>query len=173
MDLKSYIRDVPDFPKAGIIFKDITPLLASGEALADAVARMADPWRDRGVDLVVSAEARGFILGAAVALELGAGFIPVRKPGKLPWKSVSKTYELEYGTDTLCLHADAVKPGQRVLLLDDLLATGGTMAACAALCRELGGEVLGVAFLIELSFLGGRSKLDGLEVQSLIDYAGE
>ena len=172
-DLAQFIRDVPDFPKAGIIFKDITPLVADPQALGRAVAELADPFRKAKVDLVVAAEARGFIFGGAVALELGAGFVPVRKPGKLPAETTAETYELEYGTDTLEMHTDAIRPGDRVLLLDDLLATGGTMAAMAAMVEKLGGEVVGIVFLIELAFLGGREKLKGYDLVSLITYDAE
>jgi adenine phosphoribosyltransferase len=173
MDLSSFIRDVPDFPKPGIIFKDITPLLRAPEALREAVRRMAEPYRARGCDVVVAAEARGFIFGGAVACELGAGFVPVRKPGKLPWRTVQKTYSLEYGEDTLCMHEDAVADGQRVLLLDDVLATGGTMRAVADMAADRGAEIVGCGFLVELSFLGGREKLSGIDVTSLIRYDGD
>lgn len=172
-NLARFIRDVPDFPKPGIIFKDITPLLADPAAFRQAVDQLAEPFRGAGVEAVVAAEARGFIFGGAVACELGAGFVPVRKPGKLPAETTSETYELEYGTDTLEIHTDAIRPGQKVLLLDDLLATGGTMAAIVRLVEKLGAEVVGIAFLIELSFLGGREKLKGYNLISLIRYEGE
>ena len=172
-NLAQFIRDVPGFPKPGVVFKDITPLVADPGALRRAVAQLADPFRDARVDLVVAAEARGFIFGAAVACELGAGFVPVRKPGKLPAETTAEDYELEYGTDTLEIHTDAIQPGDRVLLLDDLLATGGTMAAMAALVEKLGGEVVGIAFLIELAFLGGREKLKGRNLVTLITYESE
>jgi len=171
-DLKSLIRDVPDFPKEGIVFKDITPLLQDPAALRRAVRLMAEPYREAGVELVVGAESRGFIVGTGVALELGAGFIPVRKPGKLPYKTISETYSLEYGTDTLCMHEDAVRKGQKVLMVDDLLATGGTMAACCGMVEKLGGEILGIAFIVELAFLSGRAKLEH-PVHSLITYDAE
>ena len=172
-NLARFIRDVPDFPKPGIIFKDITPLLADPAAFRQAVDQLAEPFRGAGVEVVVAAEARGFIFGGAVACELGAGFVPVRKPGKLPAETTSETYQLEYGTDTLEIHTDAVRPGQKVLLLDDLLATGGTMAATARLVEKLGAEVVGVAFLIELSFLRGREKLKDYNLITLIQYEAE
>jgi len=172
-NLAEFIRDVPDFPKPGIVFKDITPLLQDAGAFRQAVAQLAEPFRGAGVDLVVAAEARGFIFGGAVACALGAGFVPVRKPGKLPADTTAEEYELEYGTDALEIHTDAVQPGQRVLLLDDLLATGGTMAATAKLVEGLGGEVAGIAFLIELGFLKGREKLKGYDLVTLIQYEGE
>lgn len=173
MDLKSYIRSVRDFPTEGINFRDITTLLKEPEALQAAVDALVEPFADERVDLVLAAEARGFILGGAVACRLNAGFVPVRKPGKLPAETVERTYDLEYGTDTLTVHRDAIKPGARVLVLDDLLATGGTVRACCELVEELGGEVVACAFLIELSSLGGREKLDGRRVVSLIDYPSE
>jgi adenine phosphoribosyltransferase len=172
-NLAQFIRDVPDFPKPGIIFKDITPLLQDAGAFGQAVVQLAQPFRGAGVDLVVAAEARGFILGGAVARELGVGFVPVRKPGKLPAATTGETYQLEYGTDTLEIHTDAIRPGQRVLLLDDLLATGGTMAAMANLVGKLGATVVGIAFLIELKFLHGREKLKGHNVVTLIQYEAE
>jgi len=172
-DLARFIRDVPDFPKKGIGFKDIMPLVADPAALRQASKLMADPFRGRGVTKCLGAEARGFIFATGVALELGAGLVPVRKPGKLPAATTSVTYELEYGTDTLEIHTDAVGPGDKVLLVDDLLATGGTIAGCAGFVRDLGAEVVGVTFLIELAFLNGRAKLGGLEVRSLITYDSE
>jgi adenine phosphoribosyltransferase len=173
MDLKAHIRSIRDFPTEGIVFRDITPLLGDAAALREAVGALSEPFADQGVDLVLAAEARGFIFGGAVACQLGAGFVPVRKPGKLPAQTVERTYELEYGTDTLSMHLDAIEPDQRVLLLDDLLATGGTMRACCDLVEEVGGSVAGCVFLIELSFLGGRKLLEGYRVVSLIDYASE
>ncbi len=173
LNLKDYIRSIPGFPKEGIVFRDITPLLADAAALREASKRIADHFRDKKPELVVGAEARGFIFGTAVALELGVGFAPVRKPGKLPAKTVEYSYELEYGTDTLTMHWDAIKAGQKVLLIDDLLATGGTMEACAHMVEELGGEVVGCGFVIELSFLEGRKKLSSYEIFSLIDYKSE
>lgn len=173
LDLRSFIRSIPGFPKEGIVFRDITPLLADGGALKEASKRLADHFRDKGPELVVGAEARGFIFGAAVALELGVGFAPVRKPGKLPDRTIEYSYELEYGTDTLTLHWDAVKEGQKVLLIDDLLATGGTMEACAHLVEELGGEVVGCGFVIDLAFLNGAAKLSKYDVCSLVRYETE
>jgi adenine phosphoribosyltransferase len=173
MTLEPFIRDIPDFPKKGIIFKDITPLLASPEGLKEAIAQLAAPYRDKGVDVVVGMESRGFIFGPAVACALGAGFVPTRKPGKLPAETIDETYDLEYGTDTLEIHADGILPGQKVLMVDDLIATGGTMAAACKLVRRLGGEIVGAAFLIELSFLHGRDKLEDVEVMSLIKVEGE
>lgn len=168
MDLSTYIRDIPDFPKPGIIFKDITPLLANPEAFARAVKELAEPFRNEGVQKVVGVEARGFIFGAAVALELGAGFIPVRKPGKLPWETTSVTYELEYGTDTVEMHKDATCEGEKVLVVDDLLATGGTLGGTLQLLESCHCEIVGIAFVIELAFLSGRDKLPGRRVHSLI-----
>jgi adenine phosphoribosyltransferase len=169
-DLRSLIRDIPDFPSAGIMFKDITPLLLDHEAVRFAVGQLADWARPRQVDYVVAAEARGFILGAALALELDAGFVPARKPGKLPADTVSAEYILEYGVDALEMHADALAHGARVLIHDDLLATGGTARALAELVQELGGTVVGFAFLVELGFLEGRRRLDGFDVCALVGY---
>jgi adenine phosphoribosyltransferase len=169
-DLRSLIRDIPDFPSAGIMFKDITPLLLDHEAVRFAVRELADWARPRQVDYVVAAEARGFILGAALALELDAGFVPARKPGKLPADTVSAEYILEYGVDALEMHADALAHGARVLIHDDLLATGGTARALAELVEELGGTVVGFAFLVELGFLEGRRRLDGFDVCALVPY---
>jgi adenine phosphoribosyltransferase len=170
MDLKAFIRDVPDFPKKGILFRDITPLLGDPRALQYTIDELAARCKGKGVQKVVSAEARGFLFGPAVATRLGAGFAPVRKPGKLPYKSQQVTYDLEYGTDTLAIHADAVRKGEKVLLLDDLLATGGTMSAAARLVEGLGGQVAGIGFVIELEFLKGREKLKGYDLFSLIKY---
>jgi adenine phosphoribosyltransferase len=170
VDLASKIRDIPDFPKPGIVFKDIMPLLADPEALRDAVEQLAAYARPREPDLVLGAEARGFILGGALAYELGCGFVAARKPGKLPWDTVSAEYDLEYGTDSLELHADAIAKGARVLVHDDLLATGGTARAKCDLVEKLGGEVVGIAFVIELEFLHGRERLEGYDVHSLIRY---
>lgn len=169
-ELRDLIRDVPDFPKPGILFKDITPLLASPAGLSLAVEFLTQPFRDQHIDIVVGAESRGFIFATAVARNLSAGFVPVRKPGKLPSKKLSLTYELEYGTDTLEIHADAIRPGQRVLLLDDLLATGGTMRACCELVEKLGGTIAGVAILIELAGLGGRGRLERWPVHCVMRY---
>ena len=168
IDLEKFIRDVPDFPKKGILFKDITPLLADAGALKEACSRLARPFEGKGVKAVVGIESRGFVFGTPVAERLEAGFVPVRKPGKLPAETVSRTYELEYGTDAVEMHADAIRPGEKVLMVDDLLATGGTMAAACDLVRGLGGEIVGVTFLIELGFLHGRDKLTGYDVHSLI-----
>ena len=169
-DLRSLIRDIPDFPSAGILFKDITPLLLDHEAVRHAVGALAGWARPREVDFVVAAEARGFILGAALALELDAGFVPARKPGKLPSETVSAEYILEYGVDALEMHADALAHGARVLIHDDLLATGGTARALAELVAELGGSVVGFAFLVELGFLEGRRRLEGFDVCALVGY---
>jgi adenine phosphoribosyltransferase len=169
-DLAALIRDIPDFPSPGVIFKDITPLLADPGALADVVGRLASPFTEAGITAVVGIEARGFILAAPVALHLGAGFVPVRKAGKLPSAIEREEYELEYGTDLLEIHNDAVIPGQRVLVVDDVLATGGTAAAATRLLERLGAEVAGLSFLIELDFLHGRDKLPDRELVSLIRY---
>ena len=168
VDLGSYVRDIPDFPKPGIVFKDITPVLAAPEALDAAVRGLAEFARPLDVELVVGAEARGFLLGPAIARELGAGFVLARKPGKLPRATVQAEYALEYGVDTLELHSDAVHQGSRVLVHDDLLATGGTASATCSLVEQLGGEVVGCAFLIELAFLGGRERLAGYDVHALL-----
>ncbi len=171
MELTQFIRDIPDWPKPGVTFKDITPLLADPAALAMAVEQMANPFRGKGVDVVVGTESRGFIFGTAVAQALSAGFIPVRKPDKLPWKTHRMEYELEYGTDCLEIHTDAIRPGQRVLIVDDVLATGGTLAATIELVRKLGGEIVGVSLLMELSFLNGAEKLgDHKNVHAVISY---
>jgi len=169
MDLAGFIRDVPDFPTDGIIFKDITPLLADPAALDEAVRQLAAPYRDRGVQIVTGVESRGFIFAAAVARELGAGFVPIRKPGKLPRQTVRAEYELEYGSDAVEMHVDAVGAGTKVLMVDDLLATGGTMAAACGLVAGRGAEIVGVAFVIELCFLNGREKLGGHDVRALIE----
>jgi adenine phosphoribosyltransferase len=172
IDLRGLIRDIPDFPRPGIVFKDITPLLLDGAALEAAVVGLAGRARPLAVDVVVAAEARGFILGAALARELGAGFIPARRPGKLPHETVAAEYALEYGIDALEVHADALAGGARVLVHDDLLATGGTAGALCELVAGLGGEVVGCSFLIELSFLDGRARLAAYHVDALIDYSG-
>jgi adenine phosphoribosyltransferase len=169
MDLKTFIRDVPDFPKPGILFKDITPLLKSHPALDYAISALAEPFGDKGITAVAAIESRGFIFGSCVALKLGAGFIPIRKPGKLPWTKKRNEYVLEYGTDALEIHDDAVSADDRVLLVDDVLATGGTAAAAAALLRDCGATLAGIAMVIELEFLEGRKKLD-VPVHSLIKY---
>jgi adenine phosphoribosyltransferase len=173
IDLSAHIRDIPDFPKPGILFKDITPLLLDHEALSQAVAELADWARPLDVDFVVAAEARGFILGAALAIELGAGFVPARKPGKLPHQTIAAEYILEYGVDALEMHADALADGARVLLHDDLLATGGTARALAQLIEGAGARIAGCAFLVELTFLGGRERLAGYDVHALLSYDGE
>jgi adenine phosphoribosyltransferase len=170
MDLKDYIRDVPDFPKPGILFRDITPLLASPQALRETVRLMADPYRKSGINVVAAAEARGFIFAAPLALELDVGFVPVRKPGKLPFDTHAFHYELEYGTDTLEVHRDGISAGERVLLVDDLLATGGTMEACCRLVEKSGAVVAGCVFLIELVALNGAARLAAYRPHSLIKY---
>ena len=168
--LEAKIRDVPDFPEPGIVFKDIMPLLADPATLHEAVERLADWIEPRKPDLILGAEARGFILGTALAYKLGCGFIAARRPGKLPWKTVSATYALEYGENALELHADAIAGGQRILVHDDVLATGGTAAAICDLAEQLGGEIVGVAFVIELAFLEGRKHLEKYDVHSLLTY---
>src|SRR6059058_3428338 len=168
--LKKLIREIPDFPKKGILFRDITPLLADPSGIALAVELMANPFRGKNIDLVVGAESRGFIFGTAVACCLSAGFALVRKPGKLPFKKVSMSYDLEYGKDTLEMHADSIVAGQRVLIVDDVLATGGTMKACCDLVKQLGGTLVGVAVLIELDALGGRARIEGTKVHSVLKY---
>jgi len=170
MDLESYIRVVPDFPKKGIMFKDITPLLGSAEALRASIEALAEKFSDVDYDLIVGPESRGFIFGVGLATLTNKGFVPIRKPGKLPSQVESVSYELEYGSDTLEIHKDAVKRGQRVLVIDDLLATGGTMDATLELLEKLGAEIVGCGFLIELSFLNGREKLRRTRVESVLSY---
>jgi adenine phosphoribosyltransferase len=170
LDLKSFIRDIPDFPKPGIMFRDITPLLASRDAFREAIRQLAAPFRNRGIDAIVAAEARGFIFAAPLALELNAGFVPVRKPGKLPFDTHAFHYELEYGSDTLEMHVDGVSEGQKVLVVDDLLATGGTVQACCNLLDRVGAKVEACAFLIELAALKGRTAIAPHEAFSLITY---
>ncbi len=172
-DLAAKIRTVPDFPVPGILFRDITPLLADAGALREAVGRLAEPWRDQRVDLVAAVEARGFVFGAPVAKEIGAGFIPIRKEGHLPWRTRSARYTLEYRSDVLFVHEDAIAPGQRVLVVDDLMATGGTARAAVDLVEQLGGEVAGLGFLIELTGLRGREVLRGYTVHSVLSFEGD
>lgn len=170
LDLRRYVRDIPDFPKPGILFRDVTPLLADPDALRAAVEALAAPFRGDGIERVVGIESRGFILGAPVALELGAGLIIARKAGKLPYRTHQVTYELEYGSDTVEMHVDSVEPAQRVLVVDDLIATGGTAAATVRLLRAAGADVAGCAFLIELRALEGRKRLDLDRVHTVIGY---
>jgi adenine phosphoribosyltransferase len=169
-ELKAYIRDVPDFPSPGILFRDLTPLLAAPEALAASVDLLEAWARPRRPDVIAGVESRGFLFGAPLALRLGLGIVPVRKPGKLPWQTLTETYTLEYGRGELQMHADAIRPGARVLVVDDLLATGGTAAATTRLVRRAGGEVRGALFLVELTALGGRALLDGIDVHALMAY---
>jgi adenine phosphoribosyltransferase len=170
LDLRDRIRDVPDFPTQGIVFKDLMPLLADPAYFGETIDRLAEWSRPRSPDLVLGAEARGFIFGAALAYALRAGFVPARKPGKLPRETIEATYALEYGTDSLQVHRDAVTEGARVLVLDDVLATGGTAKAKVELVESLGGVVVGVLFVIELTFLGGRERLEGYDVHALVEY---
>jgi len=170
IDLKSHIRNIPDWPKKGILFRDITPLLADPRAFAAAVNALCANFRNSGVEYVAAVEARGFIFGAAVAKTLGAGFVPIRKKGKLPFKTEGVSYDLEYGTDTLEVHQDAVRKKAKVLMVDDLLATGGTMAAACKLIEKIGGQIAGIAFLVELKELAGRDKLGGHKVIAVISY---
>ncbi len=167
------IRNIPDWPKPGVVFKDITPLLADPAGLALAVEYLSQPFRGAHVDIVAGADSRGFIFGTAVATSLSVGFVPIRKPGRLPAATRAEEYELEYGTDRLEIHDDAVRPGPRVLMVDDLLATGGTMAACCRLVESLRGDIVGVAVLIELEFLGGRRQLGKHQVHSILKVAGD
>jgi adenine phosphoribosyltransferase len=173
MDLRSLIRDIPDFPRPGIVFKDITTLTKDPVGFCGAVDAIADRYVDANVDLVVGIESRGFVFGAAVAYKLGVGFVPARKPGKLPAQTVRAEYDLEYGSDAIEIHRDAISQGQRVLIVDDLLATGGTASAAAHLVEELGGNIVAIVFVVDLAFLGGRHKLGGHEVFSLIEYDAE
>ena len=170
LNLMDYIRDVPDFPKPGILFRDITPLLSNPAAFRQTIELLADHYRDAGIDVVAAAEARGFIFAAPLALELNAGFVPVRKPGKLPFNTHAFNYELEYGTDTLEVHTDGLLPGSNVLLVDDLLATGGTIAACCRLVEQSGANVAGCAFIIDLKGLGGAKRIAKYNPFSLIEY---
>ncbi len=170
MDLRNYVASIPDFPEKGIIFRDISPLMADGAAYQQATQEIVDYALEKKVDMIVGPEARGFIVGCPVAYKLGVGFAPARKKGKLPRETVEVNYGLEYGTNTLQLHKDAIKPGQRILICDDLLATGGTIAATIKLVEELGGIVVGTAFIIELTDLHGRDKIKGYDVLALMDY---
>jgi adenine phosphoribosyltransferase len=169
-ELKRYIRDVPDYPQKGIIFRDITPLLGDKKIFREVVDLMSKAWTANPPDLVAAIEARGFIPGAAIAVKLGAGFVPIRKTGKLPWSTVTESYDLEYGTDSLEVHSDAVQPGQKVLIVDDVLATGGTASAAVRLIRKLGADVVGVQVLIELTYLDGRQRLSDVKLVSEITY---
>jgi len=168
--IESLIREIPDFPKPGVLFKDITPLLADPAGLGLAVELMANPFRNKDIHLVIGAESRGFIFGTAIALQLNCGFIPIRKPGKLPAETHARQYELEYGSETLEIHTDAVRDAHRVLIVDDLLATGGTMEACIHLVRELGADVVATSVLIELTFLGGRDRLGEIDINAVLKY---
>ncbi len=168
--LEDHIRDIPDFPKPGIVFKDITPLLGDPDAFRSSIEKLADPFRDAGIGKVVGIESRGFIFGAAVAQLLGCGFVPIRKPGKLPYKSRREEYELEYGTDAVEIHEDAFAANERVVIVDDVLATGGTAAAAGKLVRSLGADLTAYAIVIELSFLGGRDKIGDARLHTLITY---
>lgn len=170
MDLREYIRDIPDFPKEGIMFRDITPLLADKDALAEAIDALVEPYKGTKIDHVAAVEARGFIFGSAVAKALDTGFVPIRKPGKLPYKTESLSYDLEYGSNTIELHVDAIKPGDTVLMVDDLLATGGTMIAACKLIEKLKGNIIGLTFLIELSGLEGREQLSNYPIHTIITY---
>jgi len=170
MDLKKYIQDIPEFPEPGVIFRDVTPLLADKEAYQEAISLLTEYAKDKNVDVVCGPEARGFLFGCPVALKLGAGFVPVRKPGKLPREVVSKSYELEYGHNEIQMHSDSIQPGQNVLIVDDLLATGGTVDAAISLIEEMGGNIVGVAFLIELEALKGRELLKNYDVYSVLKY---
>jgi adenine phosphoribosyltransferase len=170
MDFKDYIRVIPDFPQPGISFKDITTLLKDGAAYKKAIDHLADQVKQLQIDCIAGPEARGFVVGAPLAYTLGVGFVPIRKSGKLPGGTIELGYDLEYGKDKLAIHSDAIHPGQKVLIADDLLATGGTISTCVNLVRQLGGEVVGAAFMIELGFLNGRDKLSGIDVFTLVDY---
>ena len=170
LNLNDYIREIPDFPKPGISFKDITPLLASHDAFKTAIQIMANEYRDQSIDVITAAEARGFLFAAPLALELGVGVVPIRKPGKLPYKKRSYSYQLEYGTDTLEMHIDGINPGENVLVVDDLLATGGTVEACCKMIEQSECNIVGCAFLIELAFLDGKSRLRDYPVFSVLKY---
>ncbi len=170
LDLRDHIRDVPDFPKPGILFKDITPLLKDPGAFRLCIEKACGPWYGNEPDVIIGVEARGFIFGAAMALQMGLPFVPIRKPGKLPWKTRALSYSLEYGEDTIEIHEDAIQPGQKVLLVDDLLATGGTMGAAVRLVQDLGGEVVEALFVLELTELAGRDQLPTVPIRSLLTY---
>jgi adenine phosphoribosyltransferase len=170
MNLAKMIRDVPDFPVKGVLFKDITTLLKDPDAFQEAIDGLIDRFLDEEIDIVAAIEARGFIFGAPLAYELAAGFVPIRKPGKLPWETISASYTLEYGTNTLEIHKDAIQPGQRVLLVDDVLATGGSAKAAAELIERLGGKIVSIVFLVDLTYLKGMEKLQGYDVFSLIKF---
>jgi adenine phosphoribosyltransferase len=170
MKLKDKIRNIPDFPKKGIIFFDITTLIKDGQALKYSIDEMADKYKDKKIDAIMGAESRGFIFGAAIAYKLGVGFIPVRKPGKLPYKTCQVSYDLEYGSNTLEMHIDAINKGDSILIVDDLVATGGTAKAMAEIIEKMGGNVVGFSFLVELSFLNPRKALEGYDVHSLVEY---
>ena len=169
-DPSRFIRDIPDFPRKGILFKDITPLLRDPAAFAQTIEALRLHHHGDGIDAVAAVEARGFIFGSALAIALGAGFIPMRKPGKLPYETASETYSLEYGTDTIQIHKDALASGHRILIVDDLLATGGTAGAAVSLVERMGGKIVGASFVVELSFLGGRAKLASVPIFSLVKY---
>ncbi len=171
--VEKLIRSVPDFPKPGIVFRDITPLLADPDGLTQAIRLMIAPFEGQHIDLIAGAESRGFIFGTVIAHFLNCGFVPIRKPGKLPAETISEEYQLEYGTDNLEIHTDAIKPGQRVLIVDDLLATGGTMEACCKMVEKLGGKIVGISLLIDLAFLKGREKLKGYDTNAVITYNQE
>ncbi|MBT6919956.1 MAG: adenine phosphoribosyltransferase [Planctomycetaceae bacterium] len=170
MDLKKHIRDVPDFPKPGILFRDITPLLASREAFSESIRKLAEPWQNKSIDHVAAVEARGFLFAGPLALQLGVGLIPVRKPGKLPADTISYKYDLEYGTDTLEMHKGIVMPQSRVLVIDDVLATGGTAEACVNLLESIQAIVVGCSFLVELKALGGRQRLGDHQIETVLTY---
>jgi adenine phosphoribosyltransferase len=170
MDLKRHIRDVPDFPKPGILFRDITPLLANQEAFSESVQKLAEPWQDMAIDAVAAVEARGFLFAGPLALELGVGLLPVRKPGKLPADTISYKYDLEYGSDTLEMHKGIVMPQSRVLVIDDVLATGGTAEACVSLIESVHATVVGCSFLVELEGLGGRKRLGDHRIETVLKY---
>ena len=171
VDLKGFVREIPNFPKPGIVYRDIAPLLTDSGALKAACQAMAAPFADATIDVVAAAEARGFIFAVPMAIELGAGFVPIRKPGKLPFETHSHSYDLEYGSDELHVHIDGVSPGQKVVIVDDLLATGGTMQACCRLIERCDAEIVGCSFLIHLTALGGASKLEPYRIESVLDYA--